>query len=69
MLEFAWRDWGKPWTASVSIAGLWAEIWTQDLLNKKQEWEESLDLAQNGVKWQTFMLPVFYVLQSVTREL
>jgi hypothetical protein len=31
------RDWGKPRKILFSIAGLRAEIWTQDLPNTKQE--------------------------------
>jgi hypothetical protein len=33
----AWGDWGKPRKNSVRIAGLWAEIWTRELPNTKQE--------------------------------
>jgi len=26
----AWRSWGKPWDAAVLMAGLRANVWTQD---------------------------------------
>jgi hypothetical protein len=34
---FAWSDWRKPRKPSIVIDGLWAEIWTRDLPNTKQE--------------------------------
>jgi hypothetical protein len=33
---FAWTDWERPQKASVRIASLWAEIWTQNLKNMKE---------------------------------
>jgi hypothetical protein len=33
----AWLDWGKPIETSIRISGLRADIWTQDLPNKKEE--------------------------------
>jgi hypothetical protein len=35
--EFALRNRGKPWKTSVRIAVLWAEIWTWDIPDTKQE--------------------------------
>jgi hypothetical protein len=37
MPEFAWRD-SEKWLKPSRIAGIRAEIWTEDLLYTKQEW-------------------------------
>jgi hypothetical protein len=37
ILEFIWRDWGKPRETSVRVACLPSGIWTQDLPNTKQK--------------------------------
>jgi hypothetical protein len=37
VLEFAWRDWGKPWKALVRIASVLTEIWTKNFLNTSLE--------------------------------
>jgi hypothetical protein len=33
----AWRDWKKTRKILVSVAGLWAKIWSRNLQNMKQE--------------------------------
>jgi hypothetical protein len=53
-------EWGKPWKSSIRTAGFWAETWTHNLPNMKQECYQlgcdvrRLECAWSSTSWQQF---------------
>jgi hypothetical protein len=60
----ACKRWGKPRKPSVTIAGLWTEIWTPDLLNTNQ-----FDFDARFDDMNTLFTPVVFHKRSVLSPL
>jgi hypothetical protein len=60
----ACKRWGKPRKLSVTIAGLWTEIWTRDLLNTNQ-----FDFDARFDDMNTLFTPVVFHKRSVLSPL
>jgi hypothetical protein len=46
-----WRDWGQLRNISLRLANLWADIWTRDLPNTKQEWTTRPRRSVRRIGW------------------